>query len=60
MESGIELLNDVKDWRGVFKTKDSSSHIERYKAKVAKGLSKKERIDYREIFSLIWKKDSFT
>ena len=44
-----------------FKTKkDLLGNIERYKARlVTKGFTQKERIDYKETFSLVSKKDSF-
>ena len=45
----------------IFKTKrDSNGNVERYKAHlVAKGFTQKEGIDYEEIFSLVFTKNSF-
>lgn len=46
----------------IFKTKrDSNGNVERYKAcLITKGYTRKERIDFKETFSLISSKDSFS
>ncbi|RVW91271.1 Retrovirus-related Pol polyprotein from transposon TNT 1-94 [Vitis vinifera] len=59
----VELPHGCKPvgCKWVFKTKcDSSGQIERYKARlVVKGYSQRERIDFKETFSLVSTKDSF-
>ena len=58
----VDLLNGCRPigCKWVFKTKrDAKGQVERYKARlVAKGNSQRERIDFKETFSLVSTKDS--
>ena len=57
----VKLQHDCKAIRSkcVFKAKyDTNGQVERYKTRfVAKGFSKKERIDFKNTFSLVSTKD---